>query len=221
MTSPHLLTALEHFAVATGACSGVLAGSGKRVDLFGVLVLGLVTAFGGGTLRDVLLGAYPVVWVARPELLSTGLGAALVTFFAARHWEFPAGGLLVADAFGLALFTVLGARRAAEFAAAQGFALSPVAEIGFGVVTGVAGGVLRDALMREIPLVFRKDIYLYATAALAGAAVLILGRELGVPEQPRWLLASGTTLALRLAAIRWKLTLPLFRSRHEPPAAAG
>jgi uncharacterized membrane protein YeiH len=208
---------LEHFAVATSAVSGVLAGSGKRVDLFGVVVLGLVTAFGGGTTRDVLLGDFPVVWIRDPNYLYTALSAALFTFLVARRWDIPRLGLDVADAFGLALFTMIGARRAYEFGLAHDAPLDPMVEVGLGVVTGVAGGALRDTLIREIPLVFRREIHLYATAAIAGAVALIVMRHYGVPEKPRWLIAIGTTLTLRLIAIRWKLSLPTFQARTSTP----
>src|ERR1700679_3735375 len=102
---------LELFAVAVAAISGVLAGGGKRVDLFGVLVLALVTAFGGGTLRDLMLGDLPVAWIRDPNYIITASIAALATFFAARLFEFPSLMLLIADAFALALFSASGARK--------------------------------------------------------------------------------------------------------------
>jgi uncharacterized membrane protein YeiH len=101
---------LEHFGVAVSAVSGVLAARGKRVDLFGVLVLALVTAFGGGTVRDLLAGV-PVFWMHHPALLLNAAGTAVITFFVRRVRELPSGWLLVADAFALALFTIVGTRK--------------------------------------------------------------------------------------------------------------
>jgi uncharacterized membrane protein YeiH len=195
---------LEHFAVAVCAITGVLAARGKRLDLFGVVVLALVTAVGGGTLRDVLLDIVPVFWVADPNYILTAISAALFTFLVARVRELPGQVLLVADAFGLALFTIIGAEKSLAVAAPN-----PVAVV-LGVLTGVAGGMLRDVLTGEIPLVFRKEIYLYATASLAGAVLFVVLEHLAPAQPHNRLLAMGLILGLRLAAIRWKLALPLF-----------
>ena len=197
---------LEHFAVCVSAISGVLAARGKRVDLFGVLVLALVTAFGGGTVRDLLVGDLPVVWIREPSLLLNASVMALVTFFVRRVRALPRGFLLVADAFALALFTIVGTRKgvALDFAA-------PVAVM-LGVITGVAGGILRDVLTGEVPMVFRPQIYLYATAALVGAAVFVIANRWW-PNQP-WVTVACTALilALRLAGIRLKLSLPVLET---------
>src|SRR5688572_31863731 len=127
-------TWLEHFGVGVSAISGVLAARGKKVDLFGVLVLALVTAFGGGTVRDVLVGDLPVVWIREPGFLLNATAVAVVTFFVRRVRELPRSVLLVADAFALALFTIIGTRK--------GLALNfaPPVAVMLGVVTGVAGG---------------------------------------------------------------------------------
>ena len=208
---------LEHFAVAVCAITGVLAARGKRLDLFGVVVLALVTAVGGGTLRDLLLDIVPVFWVADPNYILTATGMALVTFLVARVRELPGQVLLVADAFGLALFTVIGVEKSLAVDAPNTVAVV------LGVLTGVAGGMLRDVLTGEIPLVFRKEIYLYATASFCGAA-LFVALEHFTPHQPQnHLLAMGLILGLRLAAIRWKLALPLFepRSVSGPKGSGG
>src|SRR5476651_428941 len=103
---------LEHFGVAVGAITGALAARGKRVDLFGVLVLALVTAFGGGTIRDLVLGERPIFWVRDGSFVITAATAGIITFFIARIHEMPRNVLLIADAFALAFFTVLGAEKA-------------------------------------------------------------------------------------------------------------
>lgn len=197
---------MEHFAVAVAAVSGVLAGRGKQVDLFGVFVLALVTAFGGGTLRDLMVGDLPVAWIRDTPLLGTASTAAVVTFFAARFFEMPRNLLLVADAFALALITMIGARKA------LGFDVAPSVAVAMGVISGVAGGIVRDVLTGEIPLVLRPQIYLYATAAMLGATVFVLMTQGGQPPQVALLTGATVTLALRLAAIRWKLRLPVFNA---------
>jgi uncharacterized membrane protein YeiH len=200
---------LEHFGVAVAAITGVLAARGKRVDLFGVIVLALATAFGGGTLRDLLVGDTPVFWVRDPNFLLSATAVAVVSFFAARFHEFPQAVLLVADAFALALFTMIGVKKALAFQ------MAPSIAIAMGVITGVVGGIIRDLLAGEIPLVFRREIYLYATAALCGAVVFVLLDRWALGERASMVLAAGTTLVLRLAAIRWKLGLPVFQHRSD------
>ncbi len=204
---------LDHFGVAVAAITGVLAARGKQVDLFGVLVLALVTAFGGGTIRDLMLGDTPVFWARNPSFVLNGTLTAVITFYLARYHEFPTRALLVADAFALALFTIAGARKGFTFS------LAPTIVVAMGVITGVAGGIVRDLLIGEIPLVFRPQIYLYATAALCGASLFAVLRLWAVSFPLSILCGTVATLLLRLAGIRWRLTLPLFRSRKEsdPP----
>ncbi|RYD62294.1 MAG: trimeric intracellular cation channel family protein, partial [Verrucomicrobiaceae bacterium] len=121
---------LEHFAVAVAAVSGVLAGRGKNVDLFGVLVLALVTAFGGGTLRDIMVGDTPVVWIRDSTFVTTVTAAAVATFVYARFYAPPRRLLLIADAIALALMTVIGAKKA------LGFEVAPIIAVTMGVITG-------------------------------------------------------------------------------------
>jgi uncharacterized membrane protein YeiH len=202
-------TALEHFGIAVSAISGALAGRGKQVDLFGVLVLALVTAFGGGTLRDMMIGDVPVFWIRNPDALLNASIAGLVTFFLARHFTFPREFMLVADAFALAFFTIAGARKAIQFN------LPSEAVVAIGVITGVAGGILRDVLSGEIPLVFRPLIYLYATASIIGAAAFVALEKYQPRSGQNVVLCVGGILLLRLVAIRWKLKLPVFTPRPD------
>lgn len=199
---------LEHLSVATAAVSGVLAAAGRRIDFFGVIVLAGVTAFGGGTLRDLLLGALPPPWLRQASLIHTVLLCAVATFFAARWLRFPHRVLLIADAGALSLFTVIGTKKGLAYG------LPPTAAILTGVVTGVAGGMLRDALIREVPLVFRREIHLYATAGFLGAALYALTPRTGWLNETVIHAASlAVILGLRLAAIKWRLALPDFVAR--------
>ena len=203
---PQLL--LEHVGVFVAAITGVLAARGKRVDLFGVLVLALVTAFGGGTVRDLLVGDLPVVWLRGPGFLLNASLAALLTFFLERFRAPPQGALLVADAFALALFTMIGTQKGLFMAFS-----APVSVL-LGVVTGVAGGMLRDVLTGEVPLVFRPEIRLYATASLCGAAACVALHAAGVSQTVGTVAGAVLVLALRLAGICWNISLPLFESRR-------
>lgn len=198
---------LEHLGVAVAAVTGVLAAKGKRVDLFGVLVLALVTAFGGGTIRDLTLGERPVFWVRDSSFLLTASATALVTFFIARARELPRNVLLVADASALAFFTTLGAEKALTLHVA------PHIAVAMGVITGVAGGMCRDVLTGEIPMVFRRQIYLYATASAMGASCFVLLQSYVPNRGANLVIGTLFTLALRLAGIRWRLGLPEFDHR--------
>jgi uncharacterized membrane protein YeiH len=198
---------LEQFAVAVCAISGALAAAGRRLDLFGVIVLAIVTAVGGGTIRDLCLGARPVFWVENPTYIINATSVALVTFVVARFWVLPQRVLLIADAVGLALFTIAGTEKALIYNS------TGVIAVLFGIVTGVAGGCLRDVLRREIPLVFQPDIYLYATASFCGATALVLLDQWSPGFEGNRLIAMALILALRLAAMWWKLKLPVFHSR--------
>ena len=205
-----MLYTFEHFGVAVGAISGVLAAAGKRIDLFGVSVLALVAALGGGTMRDLVLRTPPVFWIHDVNYVVTGLVTAVVMFVIARRWVMPALMLLVADAFVLALFTTIGAGKALACGAGN---LNAVL---LGVMTGVAGGILRDVLVGEIPLVFRPGIYLYATAATFGAVAFVLLEAWRPHASQNLIIATLVTLGLRLGSIRWRITLPIFK--HRPDA---
>lgn len=198
---------IEYFAVAVCAISAVLAAEGKRMDLFGVMVLALVTAVGGGTIRDLCLGVRPVFWIEQPQAVWTALIAAAVTFVAARFIHLPARMLDVADAFGLALFGIAGTEKALAFGTPG------IVAILLGIVTGVAGGILRDVLRGELPLVFQPDVNLYATAVFAGALTFVFLREFLPASDAHRYLGMAVILILRLVAMRWKLRLPTFQTR--------
>lgn len=195
-------------AVGFSAITGALAAEGRRMDLFGVLVLALVTSLGGGTLRDLVLDV-PVFWSEDDWFLWTGLAAGTVTFGAVRYWHPPHQFLLIADAIGLAFVAVLGTEKALAHQATETTAIV------LGVVTGVAGGILRDTLCGEVPLVFRRETYFYATAAFGGDLVFVLLHRAAFDRQSCLLIAAGIILGLRLAALKWKLALPVFRTRDK------
>jgi uncharacterized membrane protein YeiH len=204
----HWQSLLDHFGVTVAAITGVLAARGKEVDLFGVIVLALVTAFGGGTIRDLALGSVPVFWVTNSDFLINGAITAVVTFYLVRFRELPTTVLMVADAFVLALFTIAGARKGLAFAVAPSIAIV------MGVITGVMGGILRDLLIGEIPLVFRREIYLYATAAFFGSCIFVFMQYLWPGGRANVIVGTAAVLMLRLAGIRWRIALPMFRPKH-------
>ncbi len=192
---------IELLGVAVFAISGALAGGRKRLDLFGVTVIATVTSIGGGTLRDLLLDRHPVFWIADPSYLWAVFAGTAATVAYTRLWVAATRkALLVADALGLALFSIGGTQIALQ--AGQ----SPLIAVLMGMTTGVAGGMLRDLLTGEIPLILRPG-RLYATAAIAGPIAFLLLRPVAPVAAP-WV---GMTIVagLRLLAIRYELTLPV------------
>ena len=191
------------FGVAVFAITGALMAGRKSMDLFGVLVIAIITALGGGTLRDVILDNHPVSWIRNDTYILVATVAALGTVIWVRMTRpIHEKGLLIADAFGLSVFTVIGTEVALQYAMPSSTAVI------MGVMTGVVGGVMRDVICNEIPLIFKKEIY--ATACLAGAVTFVLLRML---ETPHWLdtgVAMLVVLGIRLAAIRWRFSLPRF-----------
>ena len=202
------LYAFDLIGVAVFAVSGALAAGRKGLDLLGVVVLAIVTAIGGGTIRDVLLDRHPIFWLADPAYLLVSVVAAISTVLYVRYRSAPASALLVADALGLALFSVAGA----QIAAAAG--VSAAGGIALGTITGAAGGVVRDVLSAEVPLVLRSGS-LYATAAIAGTTVYFLLQALGVAPTVATLLGMAVVAGVRFAAIWWRLALPVFRVEDE------
>lgn len=205
MTMDTLLYWVGMVAVAVNALTGVLDAGRKRMDLIGAVLVGVATALGGGTVRDLLLDRN-VFWVVDQTYLIVALGAGLATFFAARTLPLPPKLFLIPDAIGLALFTVVGTQVALQWHAPW-----LVASL-MGVTTGVVGGVLRDILCNDVPLVFLKG-ELYATAAWAGALAVIGLQNAGMPAVISAWVGMAIVLTMRLAAMAFRITLPAFRDR--------
>lgn len=200
----NLIYLLDLCAVAVCAITATLEARRRELDLFGVVVVAVISGIGGGTVRDLLLGRLPVYWVHDPIYVAVGMSAGTLTFFLSRHLRLPKNFFLIPDAVGLALFTVIGTSVALQLDTPWLIAAL------MGVITGVFGGVIRDIMCNEVPLIFRTDIY--ATASLAGALLLVSLGEVGISHTPALLLAMFSTVAIRLAAIRWHIHLPRLRA---------
>jgi uncharacterized membrane protein YeiH len=162
----------------------------------------VVTALGGGTMRDLLLDRHPILWIAHPEFLLVCLAATALTLLYVQL-RIPAfRSLFIADALGLAFFTVGGVQIAEQSG------LSGLLALLMGVITGVVGGVARDVLLAEIPLILRRG-QLYATSAIVGAAVYLFLERTGTPRDPAALAGMVTIAVVRFAAILWRLELPV------------
>lgn len=193
------------------AISGVLLAAKKEMDPIGALVLGVITAVGGGTIRDVLLNHGPIFWITD----STDLWVAIISSFLAMIFiryssynKYPKWLMPVLDAIGLAVFVGIGVNKAV---ASQ---VNELVMICMGVLTGVGGGILRDVLARDIPMVFRTDIY--ATACLVGGSVHTISYlYFNLPLESATVLGIIVTLTIRLFAIYWKLTLPVVCAKQD------
>ena len=183
------------------AISGALAASDKNVyrDIFGVTFTGFVTAVGGGTLRDMILGARPA-WVSDGNyLIAITIGVLVAIFFKYYILKYRRTFFLF-DTLGIALYTVVGVQKSLEFG------VSPLAAIIMGMFSAVMGGVIRDTLINEIPLIFRKEIY--ATACLSGAAVFVVLKMLGVDDNMNSFISVFIIILVRTIAVKYRLTLP-------------
>jgi uncharacterized membrane protein YeiH len=205
------LRLLDWAGIAVFAASGALVASRKQLDAVGFVLVAVVTGIGGGTLRDLLLGRTPIFWLGRPELLAIAAAAGLLVFFTAHLVESRYRALLWADAVGLALFAVLGA----EIALIAG--ADPWAAVLLGVVTATGGGIIRDVICNEVPLILQREIYITAAAVAAASYVALrlapLPRDIALPAG----IALG--FGLRALAILRGWSLPSYRSRpgRAPP----
>ncbi|HKH09640.1 MAG TPA: trimeric intracellular cation channel family protein [Rubrobacter sp.] len=207
------LYVLDLFGVAVFAVSGALTAGHKSMDLFGVVVVAVITAIGGGTVRDLLLDRRPIFWIEDPTYLLVCVLAAGATLAYVRFFRPPRHSLLVADAFGLAVFTFIGARTAYEAGVP-----APIVVL-MGTVTGVAGGIMRDVLCTEVPLILRREIY--ATAAIAGALVFVVLTNLGATGPLAAIPTVAAVFGLRLTAIRLDLHAPSPRTKEPPSPGEG
>ncbi len=196
-----LLTFFDLAGVFVFAISGALAAVRKGMDVFGIMVLALMPAVGGGTLRDLVLGE-PVFWVQNTASIWAALAAAALTFFVAPKLESRMKWLIWADAAGLALFCVVGAEKALTVSG------SPLIAVMLGVATGVAGGIVRDIICNEIPLVLKSESEIYATAAFVGAGLYCIMIFFALP--PTYALWAGMLAAFltRAAGIKYGWRLP-------------
>lgn len=199
----NLIHLFDLLGVAVFAISGTLIAYEKSMDGLGVIVLASVTAIGGGTLRDMILDV-PVFWVTDTSYfiaIIIAAGATIVWL----NWrkQFPHSALQIADAFGLALFAMMGAQKA------QALSIPDLTVIVMAVLTGCFGGVIRDVLAREVPMLLKGP--LYATACIIGALLYTQLLNLGVTSETAMISGGVVTLVVRLAALRWKLELHVFR----------
>lgn len=203
-----LLVVLEMVGLAVFAASGALAAVRAKLDLFGVAVLGLTAALGGGVIRDVLLGIHPPTSLRQWPYLAVPAASSLIVFLLHPQVDRLRRAMLLADAIGLGLFTVSGTTIALDHGVPAYTACL------IGMTTGIGGGALRDLLIREIPLVLRREIY--ALAALAGAVVVAVGDRVGLPNGPVATVGAVLIVTIRVIALRLHWNAPHARDTDPP-----
>lgn len=184
------------------ATSGALAAMHRRLDPFGILVIAFVTSIGGGTLRDVLIGNTPVLWMSNLIYVYLIVIVTILAIIFRNKIYYLKTSLFLFDTIGLGVFTITGVETGINAG------LDPVISIALGAMTGTFGGVIRDILCNEIPVIFRKEIY--ATASLTGALAFVVLREYQVNTDVIYAVTSLTVISIRLLVVRYKISLPSF-----------
>ncbi|HLT80182.1 MAG TPA: trimeric intracellular cation channel family protein [Cyclobacteriaceae bacterium] len=197
--------ALEMLGTFFFAISGALAVQDHHDDLFGASFTGFVTAIGGGTLRDIMLGSYPLVWIGDSGYLYAILAGIIVAFIFVESLQRLKRTFLIFDALGISFFTILGVEKA------LGLGVRPEIAAIMGMFTAIMGGVLRDVLTNETPVLFRKEIY--ATACLSGAVLYLVLFNLEVGRNINMAASIILIFLVRLMAVKYRLALPNFRNR--------
>lgn len=202
MNHHQFLSLIEILGTFSFAVSGAFFAMEKRLDPFGVLILSFVTAIGGGTIRDMLLGEFPVAWMQNETLILLIFFSAVGTMFFGSWLRKINTTLFLFDAMGLGLFTIMGIEKALVHD------LSMEVCVALGTVTGCFGGVIRDVLLNNVPLVFRKEIY--AMASIAGGVLYFLLRESPIDNDVAKIICILLIILVRILAVRFKWSLPAF-----------
>lgn len=202
METAQFITICYIIAIIAEAMTAALSAGRRNMDWVGVYLLGCITALGGGSVRDVLLGRHPLTWIEHPSYLLLTGGAALVTIVLARRMYQLRRLFLLLDAVGLVVFTVIGCN------IAMGMDMPVIIVIASGMISGCMGGVLRDVLCAEVPLLFRAE--LYATVSILTGVLYLAGLHVGLPQNAVMLGAMSFGLGLRLLALRFGWSMPKF-----------
>jgi uncharacterized membrane protein YeiH len=195
-----LIYVLDIIGTFAFAISGALVASKKEFDLFGVIIIAFATAVGGGMMRDVLINAHPINWIGDLNYIWTILAAVVFTFLFKSKIAPLSKTMFLFDTIGIGVFTLLGVQKGLAFD------LHPFIAIVMGMVSSVMGGVIRDVLTNQVPLIFKKEIY--ASACLAGGGVYLITNYFNLPENVQFITTILTVIIIRLLAVRFKLELP-------------
>jgi len=199
---------IDILATIAFAISGASVAMNKRLDVFGVLIVAFVTSVGGGTVRDVLIGQTPVAWMTNMTYVYVILGATVFTIIFQSKINYLRMSLFLFDTIGIGLYTVVGVEKGLNAG------LHPIICIALGTMTACFGGVIRDILCNEIPVIFRKEVY--ATACIAGGIVYFVLRKLPIDDNIIFIIAGATVISIRLIAVKFKISLPSVYKKKSP-----
>jgi len=196
-----LISLFDYIGTFVFAISGALVAAEKRFDIFGALTIGFATAVGGGTMRDVMLGVEPVTWICSLSYFYVTIAGVVVTILFQPIVLKMRSTLFLFDSIGIGVFTVIGIHKA------QLFNIAPPLAVMMGMITAVAGGIIRDTLCGQVPLIFRKEIY--ATACIIGGGMYYVMTYINVPEAVNIWLAMIVIVIVRMMAVKFGIQLPL------------
>lgn len=195
-----IFSILDILGTIAFAVSGALAGIHKRLDIFGVFIIALVTSIGGGTVRDLLIGNTPVTWLLNLQTFYIVIGSTTIAIVFRQKLGFFRKSLFLFDTIGIGIFTIIGIEKGLSVD------LSPIVCVLLGTITACVGGVTRDILCNEIPVIFRKEIY--ATACLAGGIMFFALQYIGINNDVIYIATAGTIILIRVLAVKYELSFP-------------
>jgi uncharacterized membrane protein YeiH len=187
------------------AISGALVAMRKKMDPFGIFIIGFVTAVGGGTLRDILIGHQPVGWIQNMQYVYAIILAVVLAILFRNKIKFLSKSFFLFDTIGLGIFTIIGTKEGINLN------FNPIISIALGTMSGAFGGVIRDILCNEIPIIFRKEIY--ATASVFGGITFIILNQFNLPQNIAYFITVSMVIIIRLIAVKFHLSLPTFYSK--------
>ncbi|WP_299314020.1 trimeric intracellular cation channel family protein [uncultured Aquimarina sp.] len=202
-----LFDTLDILGTIAFAISGALSAMNRRLDLFGIFIIAFVTAVGGGTLRDVLIGATPVAWMQNTLNLYIIGGVTGLSIILRNKLDYLKKSLFLFDTIGLGIFTIIGVETGIHTE------LDPIVSVALGTMTGCFGGVIRDILCNEIPVIFRKEVY--ATASIAGGICFMILYSLNIPVNIIYISTTLLIIIIRLLVVKFKVSLPMFPVRNQ------
>ncbi|WP_108803636.1 trimeric intracellular cation channel family protein [Aquimarina sp. Aq107] len=197
-----LFDTLDILGTIAFAISGALSAMNRRFDLFGIFIIAFVTAIGGGTLRDVLIGATPVSWMQNTVNMYLIGGVTILAILFRNKIDYLKKSLFLFDTIGLGIFTIIGVETGIQTN------LAPIVSIALGTMTGCFGGVIRDILCNEVPVIFRKEIY--ATASIAGGICFMILYTFNTPTNLVYITTTLLIIIIRLIVVKYQITLPMF-----------
>ncbi|MBQ4804274.1 trimeric intracellular cation channel family protein [Aquimarina sp. MMG015] len=201
-----LFDTLDILGTIAFAISGALSAMNRRFDLFGIFIIAFVTAIGGGTLRDVLISATPVSWMQNTVNLYLIGGVTMLSIIFRNKLNYLKKSLFLFDTIGLGIFTIIGVETGIQTN------LAPIISIALGAMTGCFGGVIRDILCNEIPVIFRKEIY--ATASIAGGICFMILYTLNTPINLIYIITTLLIIIIRLIVVKYQVALPMFTVKN-------